>query len=118
MSVTGASTRPVRLRPGLGDSQFRGRRGVGGGYMLARSSDKINLLEIINTVGQLQRIETCPLKIRSHGTRLCPLHRRVDEATATLIEYFRGVTLAQIVAEKSGSIPLCADSGPTLVQLR
>jgi Rrf2 family protein len=100
-------------RAGLASAQ----RGKNGGFQLARPADRITLLDVVDSVEPLQRIETCPLNIRSHGTRLCPLHRRVDEATATLIEYFRGVTLAQIVAEKSGSIPLCADGGPTLVQL-
>jgi Rrf2 family protein len=87
---------------------IRGRRGVGGGYMLARSSDKINLLEIINTVGELHRIETCPLGLSTHGTNLCPLHRTMDKAAAMLIETLDGVTLKSLVDDpKNMNRPLC-----------
>ena len=85
-----------------------GRRGVGGGYRLARAADSINLLEVINTVGDLHRIETCPLNLPNHGPNLCPLHRTMDQAAATLIKMFDGVTLKQLI-ESPGAAnrPLC-----------
>lgn len=101
-------------RAGLAIAQ----RGKHGGFMLAKPSEEITLLDVVDSVEPLRRIEHCPLNIRSHGTRLCPLHRRVDEAAAALIALFGDVTLARVVAEKSGSIPLCSDAGPTLVELR
>lgn len=94
------------------------QRGKNGGFMLAKPADKITLLDVVDSVEPLKRIEQCPLNIQTHGTRLCPLHRRVDEAAAKLIELFQDVTLAQVVAEKSGSVPLCSDDGPKLVQIR
>lgn len=91
------------------------QRGLHGGFQLAQPADAIPLLDVINAVEPLQRIERCPLNLRSHGTTLCPLHRRLDDAIAAVQQVFAGTTLADIVAEKAGSIPLCEDE--SLVQL-
>src|SRR4051812_17601041 len=53
-----------------------GRRGVHGGYRLARPAKEITLLEVVRSMAEIQRITTCPLGIASHGPNLCPLHRR------------------------------------------
>jgi Rrf2 family transcriptional regulator, nitric oxide-sensitive transcriptional repressor len=91
-----------------------GRRGVGGGYRLARPSDQINLLDVIQSVGSLSRITTCPLGLSNHGTNLCPLHRQLDAAAAAMIKMFDGVTLKQVI-DTPGSVnkPLC-DSNRTI----
>jgi Rrf2 family protein len=85
-----------------------GRRGVGGGYKLARSATEIRLVEIINTVGELKRIETCPLGLVNHGSNLCPLHRTMDRAAATLIEMLDNVTLQNLVDDpRTPNKPMC-----------
>lgn len=85
-----------------------GRRGVGGGYRLARPAAQINLLDVVNTVGTLQRITTCPLGLANHGTNLCPLHRTMDNAAATLIKMLDGVTLQNLIdAPGASNKPLC-----------
>ncbi|HRJ50517.1 MAG: Rrf2 family transcriptional regulator [Phycisphaeraceae bacterium] len=84
-----------------------GRRGVGGGYRLARASDQITLLEVLRSVTQVERIRACPLGIPSHGTNLCPLHRKIDEAAATVIEIFGQATLADLLTDPSRPWPLC-----------
>ncbi|MFN9994195.1 MAG: RrF2 family transcriptional regulator [Phycisphaerales bacterium] len=85
-----------------------GRRGVGGGYKLARPASEINILDIIRAVGRLQRITTCPLGLSNHGPNLCPLHRRMDEAAASLIERFSGVHLSDLISDPSSMHkPLC-----------
>jgi Rrf2 family protein len=86
---------------------INGRRGVGGGYQLSRPASRINLLDVINAVGSLHRIKTCPLGLANHGPNLCPLHRRLDDAAATVIEMFRGVTLQDLVSDPRSSTPLC-----------
>jgi hypothetical protein len=53
------------------------------------------------------RIKECPLGLVGHGARLCPLHRRLDNALATVEKAFRNTTLAEILAEPRSSIPLC-----------
>jgi Rrf2 family nitric oxide-sensitive transcriptional repressor len=39
--------------------------------------------------------------------RLCPLHRRLDNALALVENAFRRTTLAEVLAEPSASVPLC-----------
>lgn len=84
------------------------QRGIGGGYVLSRSPTEISLADIVNVVEPLQRITTCPLGIGGHAS-LCPLHRRLDQALATIEQAFRETTLDDLCKEKGGSIPLCED---------
>jgi Rrf2 family protein len=85
----------------------RSQRGVGGGIALARPAEELTILEVVNAVEPIQRIKTCPLGLKSHGVRLCPLHRRIDDAMATVEAAFAGTTLAEILAEPTHSPPLC-----------
>lgn len=82
------------------------RRGTGGGFRLARAPEKIRILDIVEAVEPIQRIRTCPLGLAAHGKRLCPLHRRLDNALATMEAAFAASTLAEILAEPTKSIPL------------
>lgn len=84
-----------------------GRRGVGGGYKLAKPAAQITLLEVINAVSPVERIETCPLGLPNHGPFLCPLHRKADQAAACVIEIFQGVTLADLINDPMSNKPLC-----------
>ena len=84
-----------------------GRRGVGGGYRLARPASKVTLLDIVNSVDPVQRIETCPLGLPNHGPFLCPLHRRADQAAAAVIEIFGSATLHDLVTDPMANRPLC-----------
>lgn len=97
----------------------RSQRGVGGGVMLAKPPEELTILEVVNAVEPIQRIRTCPLGLSTHGTRLCPLHARVDAALAQVETAFGGTTLAEVIGETSGSIPLCDAVGtdPMPVQL-
>ncbi len=83
------------------------QRGVGGGITLARTPAELTILDVVNAVEPIRRITTCPLGLPSHGARLCPLHRRVDDALAMVETAFGGTTLAEILAEPTGSVPLC-----------
>ncbi len=85
----------------------KGQRGVGGGMALAKPAEEMTILEVVNAVEPIQRIKTCPLGLKSHGVRLCPLHRRIDDAMAQVEAAFAGTTLAEILAEPTHSPPLC-----------
>jgi Rrf2 family nitric oxide-sensitive transcriptional repressor len=95
-------------RGGLVHSQ----RGLHGGSTLARSPDLMTVLDVVEVVDPIQRIRTCPLGLKSHGVALCPLHRRLDEAMASVEAAFRATTIAEVVAEPSASKPL-VDGIPT-----
>ena len=83
------------------------QRGLGGGMSLAKTPEELTILEVVNAVEPIQRIRTCPLGLAAHGTHLCPLHRRVDNALAMMEQAFERTTLAEVLAEPSRSIPLC-----------
>jgi Rrf2 family transcriptional regulator, nitric oxide-sensitive transcriptional repressor len=88
------------------------QRGVGGGISLARTPTEITILDVINAVEPIKRYLACPLNLPNHGPNLCPLHRRMDDAMATVEEAFRTSTLAEVLADPSStSIPLCDGSG-------
>lgn len=85
----------------------RSQRGVGGGVALVKSPAKLTILEVVNAVDPIERIKTCPLGLEAHGVRLCPLHRRMDDALAMVETAFRKTTLAEVLAEPTRSKPLC-----------
>jgi Rrf2 family protein len=85
----------------------RSQRGVGGGIALVSGPEEINLLDVVNAVDPIQRIQTCPLGLAAHGVRLCPLHKRLDAALAGVENAFRRTTLAEVLAEPTESVPLC-----------
>jgi Rrf2 family transcriptional regulator, nitric oxide-sensitive transcriptional repressor len=83
------------------------QRGQGGGMTLTKEPKELTILEVVNAVEPIQRIRTCPLGISTHGARLCPLHRRVDNALAMVEKAFGSTTLAEVLADPSRSVPLC-----------
>jgi Rrf2 family transcriptional regulator, nitric oxide-sensitive transcriptional repressor len=85
----------------------RSQRGLHGGFTLARSPDELSVWDVIEAVDPIQRIRTCPLGLKAHGTRLCPLHRRLDDALALVEHAFRESSLGDLLREPSKSKPLC-----------
>src|SRR6185437_1090890 len=88
------------------------QRGLHGGSTLARPPEEITVYDVVNAVTPLSRIRTCPLGIRSHGTALCPLHRKLDDAIALVEHAFRDATIADLLNEPSRSKPLCDVNEP------
>lgn len=87
----------------------RSQRGVHGGFVLTRPASQLTLWDVVDAVEPFQRIRNCPLGIQSHTLPLCPLHRRLDAAMASVEEQFRGTTVADILADPVGANPLCQD---------
>lgn len=85
----------------------RSQRGIGGGMSLARPPAELTILAVVNAVDPIRRIHTCPLNLAAHGVRLCPLHKRVDQALALVEDAFARTTLQEVIDEPSESIPLC-----------
>ena len=74
---------------------------------LTKRPDELTILEVVSAIDPIRRIKTCPLGLETHGIRLCPLHRRLDNAMATVEAAFGRTTLAEILAEPTTSAPLC-----------
>lgn len=87
-----------------------GRRGVGGGYRLARPASQISLLEVVRSVSKVERITTCPLGLPNHGPNLCPLHKKVDEVLCKVIETYEGVSLQDLLDQPGQNMPLCDEN--------
>lgn len=96
----------------------RTQRGVGGGVGLAKDPAAITILDVVNAVEPIGRIATCPLGLKAHGVRLCPLHRKLDTALAAVEEAFRSTTVADVLAEPSASVPLCDGLRPEKLTVR
>jgi Rrf2 family protein len=84
----------------------RSQPGPGGGYGLARAPKLITILDVVNAVAPLERIDHCPLGIRAH-VELCLLHKELDKAYATIESALAKVTIAQLVRSAAKVAPLC-----------
>lgn len=93
------------------------QRGLGGGFTLINKSKKITVLDVVNAVDPVERIRECPLGLDAHAVKLCPLHRRLDEANAMIEQAFAQTTIADLLADpKKGGVytfPLRAAEGKT-----
>lgn len=79
--------------------------GCTGGFSLARPASSISVLEVINAISPLQRIQRCPLG--AHGKELCPLHQVVDDAAAHVESALADVTMADVLEGKGRTGVLC-----------
>src|SRR5262245_46663562 len=80
--------------------------GPRGGYALAVEPEKTTILDVVNAVAPLERIDQCPLGIPSHRA-LCPLHAEIDRAYAATEQAFARVSIAQLLDRSASSAPLC-----------
>jgi Rrf2 family transcriptional regulator, nitric oxide-sensitive transcriptional repressor len=86
---------------------LRSQRGIGGGMSLVKLPDEVTILDVVNAVEPIGRIETCPVGLQAHGVQLCALHRRLDNALEAVEDAFRSTTLAEVLADPNPSVPLC-----------
>lgn len=84
----------------------RSQSGPGGGYALALPSRKITILDVVNAVSPLERIHHCPLGLPTH-TRLCPLHKELDNVYAATEVALARVTISKLLESASEIVPLC-----------
>jgi len=76
-----------------------GQRGRGGGFQSVRPASELTVLQVVNAVDPLKRIRTCPLGLKSHGTNLCPLHRKIDDAMLSVEEAFGSTTIESLLGQ-------------------
>lgn len=89
-------------RSGIVQSQ----RGLHGGFVLARPAAELTVLDVVNAVDPMKRILECPLGLKQHGRRLCPLHRQLDDAMAEVERALGSHSIQALISEPEGSVPL------------
>ena len=90
------------------------QRGMHGGFTLARPSNDITLLDVVNLVDPISRITQCPLGIPAHDHCLCPLHRQLDDTLALIEQRFARLTLSDLLRDQQQPEvkPLCEPPAP------
>ncbi|MEM9382884.1 MAG: Rrf2 family transcriptional regulator [Planctomycetota bacterium] len=98
---------PKVFQPLVRGGLITGQRGLGGGYTLVKDPEEISMLDVINEVDPIQRIETCPLDLASHGTRLCPLHTVLNQIIVHEERKLGQTKIAEVLRSKDRPMPLC-----------
>lgn len=93
------------------------KRGLHGGLQLAKAPKDVTIWDIVEAIEPFERIRECPLKIASHGATLCPLHRRLDDALATVEKSLRNTTLAELLKTANDKPPLCSRESAAVVNI-
>ncbi|MCE9557569.1 MAG: Rrf2 family transcriptional regulator [Armatimonadetes bacterium] len=83
------------------------QRGPNGGFVLAKPSTVLTVLEVINAVDPIHRYPECPLKLPHHGKNLCPLHRKLDDTALLAEQAFGTTTISSLLDVPQTRKPLC-----------
>jgi len=85
------------------------RRGLHGGFTLAMPPAELTVLDVVQAVDPVQRIEHCPLGIPGHKT-LCSLHSRLDDTAAMVEKALGSSTIADLLIVSKCGVPkpLCS----------
>ncbi|QDT27687.1 RrF2 family transcriptional regulator [Gimesia panareensis] len=84
----------------------KSRSGPKGGYELIHDPAELSILDIVNAIAPMERINSCPLGLKSH-TSLCPLHAELDRVYAEAEAAFGNVTIGQLLESTTTIVPLC-----------
>lgn len=90
-------------RAGLVTSQ----RGINGGIALSKPPEEIAILDVVNAVEPIPRIRSCPLGLKAHGLKLCPLHSKMDSVLENMEKAFSTTALSEVIESKTTK-PNCA----------
>jgi len=97
------------VRAGL----VRSQPGPGGGYSLTRSAEEITILDVVNAVGEVERIDRCPMGLTARecphappSSMLCSLHQELDNVYASAQKALGRVTIASLSCSSEPAIPL------------
>lgn len=86
---------------------LRAQRGSQGGFSLMRDPAQLSMLEVVNAIDPIERINSCPLGLDEHASGLCPMHQRFDDLLAGLELSFAQTSIAQFVDASASSSVRC-----------
>jgi len=75
----------------------RAHRGPHGGFLLTRPPGEITVLDVVHSVDAPPVLDRCPLHLKAHRGRLCPLHSKLAHTYALMEDAFRESTLRDLV---------------------
>jgi len=79
------------------------QRGRGGGFRLLCEPDRTTLLDVVGAIDPVAPPSKCPLGLKAHESRLCPLHQCIEDARVQLENGLRSMTLQKVVDNAPGS---------------
>ncbi len=82
------------------------QRGSMGGFSLLLDARELTVFEVVNAVDPIERIRVCPLGLKSHGSCLCPMHQRMDDAMEAIETSLKKSTIQDLIGKKGESIPM------------
>ncbi|MDW8103856.1 MAG: hypothetical protein RMK92_02490 [Armatimonadota bacterium] len=63
--------------------------------------------DVVQAIDPLPRVTSCPLPLRTHRDKPCPLHQRLDNALEQVERSFRSTTHGDLLAEAGEGGVLC-----------
>lgn len=97
----------------------RSQPGPGGGYSLTRPPEEITILDVVNAVGEVERIDRCPMGLSADkcphaapNSSLCSLHQELDNVYASAQEALRRVTIASLACSDQSQVPTLNSAAP------
>ena len=89
------------LQPLIRSGLVRSKRGVAGGFALARNPAKLTQLDVMQVVEEPLTLNQCLLEgHQCERECTCPVHRMWAEAREKIEGVFSGKSLSQLVAER------------------
>lgn len=113
---------PVRFLPLVMTDLVRaglveGMAGRTGGYRLARPSNAISLLEVIEAIEGDSRRTTCVLRGGPCNVNgVCDVHEVFAATQAAMLRELGGATIARLVAGRAGALPAAGSFGPAAIR--
>lgn len=100
---------PKVLQPLTRAGIVTAQRGSHGGYTLDRDADELSVLDVVNCVDPVKRIEHCPGS-RASSDDLCALHQMLDDELAETQRRYGETTIASLLHLPNNVPPLCISS--------
>ncbi len=73
------------------------QRGPTGGFALIADPQSLTMLDIVQAVEPLPKIQNCPLHLTEHKGNLCPLHTFLAELVGVVENKLASTTVADII---------------------
>ncbi len=75
------------------------RRGVGGGFQLIAHPKELTMLDVVNAVDPLKRINFCAHLQAGAADKMCPMHQRLNQAISSVERLLADSTIEDVMQE-------------------